>query len=106
MQEVLAAGDFTSDESRQILSAVGLQLRLAARLADIRNDVNPVIEVRRRIPQQIREELNIPPEPKGPRPTNRCQCRKVISGNKIRCLACQAGWLQREQQKASKEHAN
>lgn len=93
--DILAPQDGAIErESREILKAYGLRLQIAARLAELRNDITPVIEARSAIPPFVREKLGVEVYPSAGK--GKCSCGRIISGRKIRCLACYLDFMERQ----------
>lgn len=69
-------------------------LRQASIQSQIENDITPIDDLRKRLPPHLAEQLAIE------KPIQYyCQCGKVISRKRIRCLRCQATFLKKLEEK-------
>lgn len=74
------------DDTSALFRAARLRLDLAVKLAALTNNIGPVVDINRAMPEQARPEI-----PTGK--SNHCSCGKRISSNKLRCLSCQESFL-------------
>lgn len=81
----------TASDSKQLVAEL---LKQASIQSQIENDITPIDDLRKRLPPHLAKQLAID------KPIQYyCQCGKVISRRRIRCLKCQAMFLEKLEEK-------
>lgn len=81
----------TISDSKQLVAEL---LKQASIQSQIENDITPIDDLRKRLPPHLAKQLAIE------KPIQYyCQCGKVISRRRIRCLRCQATFLEKLEEK-------